>query len=151
MRDRRHHHRRRRRGRALRRKIQARRRRHHTDRNPLLVLRLRNHGHGPPYRQGRLGLQRHRTARRGLSGGGAGRPRPEGPACLRHLRPRRAERRRRRNSRRRRRKIAAVRPRRHRGRGNARQKLSFHRQRFHGHRRFDPVAGALRTISRHAL
>ena len=48
--------------------------------------------------QGRLGLQRHRAAGRGLPGGRPGRPQPEGPARLRHLRPRRAGRRRHRRS-----------------------------------------------------
>ena len=53
----------------------------------------------PDYPQGRLGLQRHRAARRGLSGRRAGRAQPEGPARLRHLRPRRAGCRRHRRSR----------------------------------------------------
>ena len=63
-------------------------------RHALLVLRQRNDGHGPAHAQGRLGLQRHRAARRGLSGRRARRPQPERPARLRHLRPRRAGRRR---------------------------------------------------------
>ena len=40
----------------------------------LLVLRLRDDGHGPAHAQGGLGLQRHRAARRGLPGGGPRRP-----------------------------------------------------------------------------
>ena len=43
--------------------------------------------------QGGVGLQRHRAARGGLPGRRARRPHPEGPARLRHLRPRRAGRR----------------------------------------------------------
>ena len=56
----------------------------------MLVLWLRDHGHGPLFAQGGLGLQRHRAAGRGLPGRSAGRAQPEGPAGLRHLRPRRA-------------------------------------------------------------
>ena len=73
-------------------------RRRVADRHALLVLRLRDHGHGPADAQGRLGLQRHRAARRGLPGGRPGGAQPEGPARLRHLRPRRAGRRRHRPS-----------------------------------------------------
>ena len=58
--------------------------------SPLLVLRLRDHGHGPAHPQGGLGLQRHRAPGRGLPGRRAGRPQPERPARLRHLRARRA-------------------------------------------------------------
>ena len=84
---RRYHHRPRGRGRRLRGEVPPRGRRHHPDRDPLLVLRLRDHGHGPQHHQGRLGLQRHRAPRRGVPGLRAGHPRPEGPARLRHLRP----------------------------------------------------------------
>ena len=64
----------------------------------LLVLRLRDHGHGPAHAQGGLGLQRHRAAGRGLPRRGARGAHPEGAARLRHLRPRRPGRRRRRRS-----------------------------------------------------
>ena len=70
-------------------------------RHALLVLRLRNDGHGPAHAQSGVGLQRHRASRRGLSGRGAGRPHTERAARLRHLRPRRAGQRRRYASRRR--------------------------------------------------
>ena len=63
-------------------------------RHAVLVLRHRDDGHGPADSEGGVGFQRHRAARRGLSGRGAGRPQPEGPARVRHLRPRRAGRRR---------------------------------------------------------
>ena len=83
----------------------------------LLVLRLRDDGHGSPRAQGGVGLQRHRAPRGGVPGGGAGRLRPEGPARLRHLWPRRAgQRTTRTHSRRRARQAAALRARRAGGR-----------------------------------
>ena len=59
----------------------------------LLVLRLRDDGHGPPDAQGGLGLQRHRAAGRGLPRRRPRRAHPEGPAGVRHLRARRPGRR----------------------------------------------------------
>ena len=47
-------------------------------RHALLVLRLRDDGHGPAHAQGGVGLQRHRASRRGLPGGGARRPHQKG-------------------------------------------------------------------------
>ncbi len=88
MRDRRQHHRRCGRGRPLRRAVPQGRRGRLAHRHPLLVLRRRNHGHGSAPAQGRLGLQRHRTAGRRLPGRRLRRPQPEGAARLQHLRPR---------------------------------------------------------------
>ena len=104
MRHRRHLHRRRGRGGRLRGEIRARRRRVDAHRDAVLVLRQRDNGHGSGHSQGRLGIQRHRTARRGLSGRRAGRPRAKRIAGLRHLRPRCSGRRRQDHSRRRARK-----------------------------------------------
>ena len=63
-------------------------------RHAVLVLRQRDDGHEPDDSEGGVGLQRHGTARRGLSGGGAGGSFAKGPARVQHLRPRRAGRRR---------------------------------------------------------
>ena len=90
---------RRRRGRGLRAQVRRRRRRRLADRDPVLVLRLGDHGPRPDHAQGGVGLQRHRAPGRGLSRRGARGPRPEGRAGLRHLRPGRAGRRRHRDPR----------------------------------------------------
>ena len=76
----------------------------------LLVLRLRDDGHGPPDAQGGLGLQRHRAPGRGLPRRGPRRAHPEGPAGVRHLRPRRPGRRRRHDPGRRRRRRSCASP-----------------------------------------
>ena len=68
-------------------KFKPRGRCHHAVRHALLVLRLRDHGHGSHDHQGRLGLQRHGASGRCVSGVRSGDPRAEGPARLRHLRP----------------------------------------------------------------
>ncbi len=90
MRDRRRHDRPRGRNRRLRREVPQGRRGPDDHRHPVLVLWRRDDGHGSVHAQGGLGLQRHRTARRGLSGSGAGRTHAKGPAGLQHLRPRRS-------------------------------------------------------------
>ena len=74
----------------MRREVRPRGRRRLADRDALLVLRLRDDGHGPGHAQGDLGLQRDRAARRGLSGRRRWPATPEGTARLRHLRARRA-------------------------------------------------------------
>ncbi len=100
----------------------------------------------PHTAQGGLGLQRHRAAGRGLSGGRAGRSHPERPARVQHLRPRRAGQQRSDNSRGRGREADPVRARRA-GRGrHARQVLSLHRRHFDGHRRFDRRSNAVRAV-----
>ena len=74
-------------------KFRARRRRGVPHRDPVLVLRRGDHGHGSAHAQGGLGLQRHRAPGGGVPRGGARRARAEGPARVRHLRPGRAGRR----------------------------------------------------------
>ena len=83
-------------GRALR----ARGCRREPHRHSVLVLRRGDDGHEPPLPEGGVGLQRHRASGGRLPRGGAGRAQPEGPARVRHLRPRRAGPGRRRRSRR---------------------------------------------------
>ncbi len=62
----------------MRRKILARKRRRFDYRYTGLVLRQRNDGHDAEHSQSDLGLQRHRAARRGLSGGSFVRPSEKG-------------------------------------------------------------------------
>ena len=145
-----HDHRPRGRGGRLRGAVRARRRRQYHYRNVLLVLWLRDHGHESPLAQGRLGLQRHRTPGCGLSGRRPGRPRPEGPAGLRHLRPRCPGPQRQHHPRRRGREDPPLRPRRPGHGHHARQELSFHGQHLHGHRRFHRGCGLPPEISGHA-
>ena len=92
-----------------RRAVPQGRRRRIAHRHAVLVLRLRDDGHGPAPAQGGLGLQRHGAARRRLPGRRLRRAQPEGPARLQHLRPRRAGRGRQRHSRRRAGEAAALR------------------------------------------
>ena len=80
-------------------KFRARRRRRVAHRHALLVLRQRDDGHGPADAEGGLGFQRHGTARARFIWPPCWPATTEGPARLRHLRPRRAGRRRYRASR----------------------------------------------------
>ena len=72
------------------REVSARGSRRVADGDAVLVLRLRNHGHGSADSQGGVGLQRHRAARCGLSGCGVCGVQSEGTAGLQYLRSRRA-------------------------------------------------------------
>ena len=86
--DRRHLHRRRHRVRPRRRQVPRTQCRPHAHRHPLLVLRRRDHRHGPAAPEGHLGFQRHRPPRRRLPCRRPRRAQPEGPPRLFDLRPR---------------------------------------------------------------
>ena len=83
-------HRRRGRGGDGGREVPPRGRRRVAHRHAVLVLRLRDDGHGPARAEGGVGVQRHRAAGRRLPGRGERRAQPEGAAGLHDLRPRRA-------------------------------------------------------------
>ena len=151
MRDCGYDHRRRQRSRRLRREVCARGRHGDADRHAVLVLRLRNDGYGPADPEGGLGLQRHRAARRGLPGRGAGGACAERAAGFRHLRARRSGGDGYDDSGRRPRENSRVCARRGRGRHDARQIVPVDGQRGDGHRRFDCRSRILRGLSEHAL
>ena len=128
-------HRRRVRGGQGRRAVPARGRRGLDHDHALLVLRVRDDGHGPAHAQGGVGLQRHRAAGRRLPRGSPRGAHPEGPAGLRDLRARRAGRRRRRHPGRRAGQDPAVRPGGSRDRDPARQVVPVAGRRLDGYRR----------------
>ena len=132
------------------RQVRPRGRRRLAHRDPVLVLRVGDHGHGPVPAQGRLGLQRHRAPGRRVPGRRAGGPQSEGPAGFRYLRARRPGLGRPEHPGRREGEAPAVRPRRP-GRGDdARQVVPVHGRRVHGHRRLDRRPGFLRELPGHA-
>ena len=118
--------------------------------DPLLVLRLRNHRHGPADAQSHLGLQQDPASGSRLPRLGAGRTQPERAACIRHLRLRSARAGRQQHHPRRGGKTAALRPRGRRRHGDARQILPLDRLRVDGHRRFDARSRLLPGVSGHA-
>ena len=131
--------------------LPARRRRRFPHRHPVLVLRGRDHGHGPVAAQGGVGLQRHRAAGSGVPGRRAGGARPEGGAGVRNLRSRRAGRRRHHHPRRRARQDSRLRPRRSGGGDHEGHFLPGDGRRLHGDRRIDRRSRLPGELSRHAL
>ena len=117
--------------------------------HPVLVLRLRDDGHGPAHAQGGVGLQRHRAAGRRLPGGGAGRRttrracRPSASTATTCRTPATPTIPRRRAG-----EAAALRPGRPGRRDHARQVVPVARRRLDGHRRLDRRPRLLRALPR---
>ncbi|KXK19776.1 MAG: hypothetical protein UZ18_ATM001000501 [Armatimonadetes bacterium OLB18] len=133
----------------MRGEVRARRRRGFAHRHPLLVLRLRNDGHGPAPPEGDLGVQWNGAARGGLPRGDPRFSRPEGPASVWNLRTPRSRPGRPRDPPRRRRQNPRLREGGARGRDDAGLLIPRSWRSFDGNRWLDRRTFVFRALSRH--
>ena len=134
----------------MRRAVSSRERGRVADGHAVLVLRIGNDGHGPAASQSGVGVQRHRTSRRGLSGCRAGRSHAKRHSRVWHLWSRRSRGRRRRDACRRARQDSGLCSLRSGGGVDAWQGLFVDGRNFDGHRRFDGRFRVLGKMAGHA-